>query len=314
MNLDSIKGRVAPCPGIADHVITDRGVIYRVVGTDLIEMTLNGSRGYLYYKEKPVAHMVLMAFVGPKPDDNSEACHFPDPDTFNNHYMNLVWGSRSDNARHASIIQKCKEDWRIWCCCESDPTLRCPVHPWVCVDPIGNGPTPAFTPAEPKRPGRKMEGISLPPIDATLRKAVTAFYLSEHKPTMKEVAEKYDISATTVGRILSGEGIKSGRPGRRTTRSNIHVTEDLKADMVAHYRESKNYTTTAKLFGVAAASVQRYVNAADLIESNTVADSDILAFHKGSAQPDINKTAKHFGVSPVTVYRIIQADAQKEVQ
>lgn len=44
-----------------------------------------------------VHRLVLMAFVGPCPED-MEACHFPDRDPGNNRLGNLRWGTKKDNA------------------------------------------------------------------------------------------------------------------------------------------------------------------------------------------------------------------------
>jgi hypothetical protein len=46
--------------------------------------------------EMAVAHCVLLAFVGPRPD-GMEACHFPDRDPGNNCLDNLRWDTRKNN-------------------------------------------------------------------------------------------------------------------------------------------------------------------------------------------------------------------------
>lgn len=55
-----------------------------------------------------VAHLVLEAFVGPRPP-GLEACHDPDPDPWNNHRANLRWDTRSanqlDSVRHGTHNQ-----------------------------------------------------------------------------------------------------------------------------------------------------------------------------------------------------------------
>lgn len=43
-----------------------------------------------------VAHLVLTAFVGPRPA-GGEACHWPDPDPANNAADNLRWGTHREN-------------------------------------------------------------------------------------------------------------------------------------------------------------------------------------------------------------------------
>lgn len=47
-----------------------------------------------------VSHLVLLAFVGPRPE-GTEACHFPDPDPRNNRPENLRWDTKSENAQDA---------------------------------------------------------------------------------------------------------------------------------------------------------------------------------------------------------------------
>lgn len=45
-----------------------------------------------------VHHLVLAAFVGPRPE-GMEGCHSPDPNPANNRLENLRWDSSSENAR-----------------------------------------------------------------------------------------------------------------------------------------------------------------------------------------------------------------------
>ena len=58
--------------------------------------------GYLLIRLAPtgitrlVHHLVLEAFVGPRPP-GKECRHFPDPSRTNNHISNLQWGTRSEN-------------------------------------------------------------------------------------------------------------------------------------------------------------------------------------------------------------------------
>lgn len=44
-----------------------------------------------------VQRLVLLAFVGPPPEDGMEAHHYPDPDPGNNRLENLQWASRTEN-------------------------------------------------------------------------------------------------------------------------------------------------------------------------------------------------------------------------
>lgn len=45
---------------------------------------------------RSVSHLVLLAFVGPRPE-GTEACHFPDPNPLNNRPENLRWDTKSEN-------------------------------------------------------------------------------------------------------------------------------------------------------------------------------------------------------------------------
>lgn len=49
---------------------------------------------------RKVSHLVLEAFVGPRPK-RMEACHFPDRNRKNNRLDNLRWGSKSENMQDA---------------------------------------------------------------------------------------------------------------------------------------------------------------------------------------------------------------------
>jgi hypothetical protein len=46
--------------------------------------------------QRKVAHLILLAFVGPQPPGH-ESCHFPDPSPANNALTNLRWGRHADN-------------------------------------------------------------------------------------------------------------------------------------------------------------------------------------------------------------------------
>ena len=50
-----------------------------------------------------VHELVLLAFVGPRPDSRMDCRHFPDPDPTNNRLENLSWGTRKENA-HDRVI------------------------------------------------------------------------------------------------------------------------------------------------------------------------------------------------------------------
>lgn len=57
---------------------------------------------------KLVSHLVLEAFVGPRPDGKI-ACHFPDKDTSNNNMSNLRWdtpaANNSDQVIHGTTLK-----------------------------------------------------------------------------------------------------------------------------------------------------------------------------------------------------------------
>lgn len=60
-----------------------------------VRLTVHGK-----YHDKPVAHVVLTEFVGPKPP-RMDACHDPDPCRANNRLNNLRWDTRSANIKDA---------------------------------------------------------------------------------------------------------------------------------------------------------------------------------------------------------------------
>lgn len=49
------------------------------------------------------AHLVLEAFIGPRPD-KCESCHFPDSDPLNNRVENLRWAPHIDNIQDKVIL------------------------------------------------------------------------------------------------------------------------------------------------------------------------------------------------------------------
>lgn len=50
-------------------------------------------------KTMKVSHLILQAFVGPRPD-GMEACHYPDSDITNNRPENLAWLTHAENIQH----------------------------------------------------------------------------------------------------------------------------------------------------------------------------------------------------------------------
>lgn len=63
----------------------------------LVAITRDGDQ-----RHRPVHHLVLEAFVGPRPP-GMEACHFPERDTANNSLSNLRWDTREANLRDVEI-------------------------------------------------------------------------------------------------------------------------------------------------------------------------------------------------------------------
>lgn len=53
-------------------------------------------------KDRRVHHLVLEAFVGPRPV-GMECRHFPDRDTANNRVDNLLWGTRKENCADREV-------------------------------------------------------------------------------------------------------------------------------------------------------------------------------------------------------------------
>ena len=44
-----------------------------------------------------IGQLVLKTFVGPRPSENMQMCHFPDPNPANNTLANLRWGTPAEN-------------------------------------------------------------------------------------------------------------------------------------------------------------------------------------------------------------------------
>lgn len=79
----------------------------------------SGERGYVFAylggKAVKVQHLVLKAFVGPRPPGH-ECCHFPDRDPANNRLDNLKWGTHAENMSHMKIhgtIQRGEEKCNV---------------------------------------------------------------------------------------------------------------------------------------------------------------------------------------------------------
>ncbi len=61
-----------------------------------------------------VARLVLMTFVGPRPD-GMDARHFPDKDKTNNRLDNLQWATKSDNQRDQAFHRSYGKGREAWC-------------------------------------------------------------------------------------------------------------------------------------------------------------------------------------------------------
>lgn len=83
-------------PGVPGYWVTDRGEITSGRKTLKPQRT---KQGYLYVmlrrKKLPIAHAVLAAFHGPRPE-GTEARHLNDDKT-DNRPQNLAWGTRAEN-------------------------------------------------------------------------------------------------------------------------------------------------------------------------------------------------------------------------
>ncbi len=108
-----------PIPGFPGYFVTDAGQIWSEPRRDNLGRRVTGGRwltlgtrknGYSRVHlrrngrdvNKYVHHLVLEAFVGPRPK-GMEACHFPDQTRTNNHLSNLRWDTRSENMRDAVL-------------------------------------------------------------------------------------------------------------------------------------------------------------------------------------------------------------------
>jgi hypothetical protein len=94
----SDQGRVRTCRNRAGWATP---AAWRLVGGSVtrhgyVEVTfpVNGRQGRV---RKKVHHLVLEAFVGPRPP-GMETRHSPDRDRANNRLSNLAWGTRQENA------------------------------------------------------------------------------------------------------------------------------------------------------------------------------------------------------------------------
>jgi hypothetical protein len=69
---------------------------------------------------KPMAHIVLEAFVGPRPD-GTESCHYPDPNPGNNDVANLRWDTPCENAKDKTRDLESPDGKRCGRCKEDKP-------------------------------------------------------------------------------------------------------------------------------------------------------------------------------------------------
>jgi hypothetical protein len=95
-------------PGFPDYEVSEHGDVRkglkyfkpeRVQGSGRKRFTLTKDRRrYVFH----AAHLVAMAFIGPKPFRRAEVCH-NDGFEHNNHYSNLRWDSRLGNVADAVL-------------------------------------------------------------------------------------------------------------------------------------------------------------------------------------------------------------------
>lgn len=99
-------------PGISFHSAGSDGSIWSCRSGKWVELsTRHPSQKYRGIsigvhgarKRFLVHELVLMAFVGPRPDPSMEACHFPDRDPWNCRIDNLRWGTVTANREDAKI-------------------------------------------------------------------------------------------------------------------------------------------------------------------------------------------------------------------
>ncbi len=97
-------------PGMADYFVGDDGTVWTEktkgamprkmtpqltkAGYCTVSLTIQGRQ-----KTFLVHRLVLLAFVGPPPTADHQACHYPDFDKTNNKIGNLRWDTRSENGK-----------------------------------------------------------------------------------------------------------------------------------------------------------------------------------------------------------------------
>jgi hypothetical protein len=91
-----IEERWAPAIGIADHIVSDRGRVARLLNIDHAHryprISADGRKHYVH-------HLVAQAWHGPRPD-GLIVLH-ADDDPLNPSADNLRWGTHADNAQDA---------------------------------------------------------------------------------------------------------------------------------------------------------------------------------------------------------------------
>ena len=103
--------------GAEDYIVTKGGEVYKRFfpddeDNDAVWRKIKAQpseAGYLRVsidgEARQVSHLVLEAFVGPRPEEDYEACHFPDRSPSNNRLDNLRWGTREENTRDRRILR-----------------------------------------------------------------------------------------------------------------------------------------------------------------------------------------------------------------
>ncbi len=118
-----VQERVIPIPGHPGYFVSDLGRVFSAwtgsgrgsrIGDNphpLRQMTSADGRAQVNLRRRTyrVSNLVLLAFVGPRPD-GMQACHFPDPDPANNRLSNLRWDTASANQGHDRRVHGTSND------------------------------------------------------------------------------------------------------------------------------------------------------------------------------------------------------------
>ena len=110
-------------PGFSTYMVSDNGGVFSKKWNRIRKLrTCIGSRGYVrtgLYRDDgarcvmSVHLLVLLAFVGEKPDNHYMGLHIDD-NKLNNHVDNLKWGTFQDNMDDRVRNGKQKQGVRVW--------------------------------------------------------------------------------------------------------------------------------------------------------------------------------------------------------